>query len=385
MKGEQLERFLNLCRARGFELRKIEKRTEDELVCQLSVRDFRKLQPILRKTRVHIHILEKNGAPFLLLGARKRKYFLIGLVFAGMVLYWLSGHIWNIHIEGNLKNSTPELLKFLDEQGIIHGIRTKKINCSQIAALLREKYPDITFVAAKVQGTRLLLTISEETLKTDVEKENTPCDIVADIEGEIVKMVVRQGVPMMKKGDTCQVGDILVSGALEIKNDEQETVRTEYVASDADIYIRHELPYYHEFSRIYEKQVVDGKPRDSWYFRMGSWIFGADADLWKNYTTSVEEIPWQITENFQLPVATGKILRTPYKIEKSIYTKEEARELAVRNLKLYEKSLLEKKIEIEDVSLTFSIDENTCILQGKLTIVQCCKKKLAQPVQQQFQ
>lgn len=66
-------------------------------------------------------------------------------------------------LKGNLKNSTPELLKFLDEQGIIHGIRTKKINCSQIAALLREKYPDITFVAAKVQGTRLLLTISEET------------------------------------------------------------------------------------------------------------------------------------------------------------------------------------------------------------------------------
>lgn len=361
-------------------MRKIEKRKEDELACWLSIGDFRQLQPILRKTKIHIHILEKKGVPFLLLGARRRKYFLTGLALGILVLFWLSGHIWNIHIEGNLKNSTPELLEFLDEQGIIHGIRTKEVNCAQIAALLRKKYPDITFVAAKVQGTRLLLTISEETLETDAKKENTPCDITADIEGEIVKMVVRQGVPMMKKGDVCQVGDILVSGALEIKNDEQETVRTEYVVSDADIYVRHEIPYYQEIPLAYEKKVADGKTKDSWYFRVGNWILGADTGLKENYTTSVEEIPWQLTENFQLPVAVGKILRTPYRTEKAIYTEQEVRKLAVGNLKLYEKSLLEKKIEIENTSLTFSMNETTCILQGKLTVIQSCGEKKVQSV-----
>lgn len=114
---------------------------------------FQKLAPIHSKTHVRIHILEKRGLPFFLYKSWRRKCFLVGILLCALLLFWLSGRIWNIHIDGNVKNSTPQLLEFLDQQGVIHGISKKNVNCSEIAALLRKNYPDITFVSARVQGT----------------------------------------------------------------------------------------------------------------------------------------------------------------------------------------------------------------------------------------
>ena len=274
--GEQLERFLNLCRARGISMGKIRYHGPGVLTGILLVEDFFRLQPVCRKTKVRIHILWKRGIPFTVGKYRKRKCFLVGiLLFAGL-LFFFSSHIWNIHIEGNIRNSTPEILEFLDQQGVIHGIRKNQVNCARIASLIRKEYPDITWVSAKVEGTRLLLTIQEEVLPGEKQEEEAPCDLVADIEGEIVNMVTRRGVPQVKIGEVCKKGDILVLGSIDILNDSQEVVRTEYVAADADVYVRHEIPYYREFPLAYEKKIPAGTEKSSWYLHIGNWIMGAD-------------------------------------------------------------------------------------------------------------
>ena len=304
--GDQLERFLNLCHARAVSLERIRYLSEKKITTRISINDFRKLLPIHRKTRVRIHILKKIGLPFLLLRIQKRKCFTAGFLLCVVLLLWLSGHIWNIHIDGNVKNSTPQLLEFLDQQGITHGIRKNQVNCTRIADLLRKNYPDITFVSARVQGTRLLLTIQEENLTEDIQQTNSPCNLISDLDGKIVNMVIRNGTPLVKTGDICKQGDILVSGEVPILNDSQEVVRVEYVPADADIYVRHQIAYYQEIPLSYEKKVQSGTSKTSWYFRVGDFVFGADTGKKSRYITSTEEIPWKLTENFVLPFSLGK-------------------------------------------------------------------------------
>ncbi|MFR7901225.1 MAG: sporulation protein YqfD [Ruminococcus sp.] len=123
--GEQIERFLNLCRARGLLLENVRLPEEKKLTARISIADFKKLAPIHSKTHVRIHILEKRGLPFFLYRSWRRKCFLTGILLCALLLFWLSGRIWNIHIDGNVKNSTPQLLEFLDQQGVIHGISKK--------------------------------------------------------------------------------------------------------------------------------------------------------------------------------------------------------------------------------------------------------------------
>ena len=373
--GEQLERFLNLCRARAIHLENIRHTGEKKLTAVLAIADFKKLAPIHSKTHVRIHILEKRGLPFFLYRSWRRKCFLTGILLCVLLLFWLSGRIWNIHIDGNVKNSTPQLLEFLDQQGVIHGISKKNVNCSEIAALLRKNYPDITFVSARVKGSRLLLTIQEEVLEETLQEEQAPCDLIADLDGQIVSMTTRSGIPKMKTGDTCQKGDLLISGIVEILNDSQEIVRTEYVPADADIYVRHQIPYYQKFSLSYQRKIADGKPKTSWYFHIGNWILGAGTASQEQHITSAEEIPWQVTENFALPISLGKITRTPYRTEKAVYTKAQAEEKAADQLKLYEKSLLDQDITIVDTSLSITVDQNHCITKGTLTVDEKCGER----------
>lgn len=370
--GNQLERFLNLCHARTIPLEKICYQSENRITAHISIMDFLRLTPIHRKTLVHIHILEKRGLPFLLYKSRKRKCFITGILLCFSLLFWLSGHIWNIHIDGNVKNSTPQLLEFLDQQGIIHGISRNKVNCAQIAALLRQNYPDITFVSARVRGTRLLLTIQEEALTEDLQKTQFPCDLVSNLDGEIVNMVIRNGTPQVKTGDICKQNDILVSGEVQIMNDSQELVRTEYVAADADIYVRHQIAYYQEIPLACKKKVQTGNSKTSWYLHVGKMILGADTKEELQYLTSVEEIPWKLTENYVLPISLGKITRTPYEIQNAVYTKKEAEEKLVIQLKLYEKNLLEKGAQIEACSLSTTMEETGCVMKGSLTLVEKC-------------
>lgn len=375
IEGEQLERFLNLCRSRGISIQKVRYAGDNMLSAIIGVEDFFKLGPIRNKTRVHIRIKEKHGLPFFFYRNKKRKAFFAGVFASILILAALSSHIWNIHIQGNVINSTPEILSFLEGEGITHGISKNRINCSEIAAMVRKKYPDITWVSARMEGTRLILTVQEGETKEDIKEKGEACSIVADVEGEIVKMVTRNGIPQMKIGDVCRPGDILVLGRVDITNDSQEVVRHEYVHADADIYVRHELAYYQEFPLSYKKEVPTGKVQTSYYLKAGEWYVGAGINMQKGYTVSVEEIPWHITENFRLPIMLGTITRIQHRAEKAVYTAEQAKETAVQKLYRYEKNLLKKGMEIEENHVKIEVNETSCISRGSLIVIEKAGKE----------
>ena len=81
IQGIQLERFINLCRNRGICLEKMEFQNDNTMDCRISIKDFREIQKIRRKTKMKIKIMQKHGMPFFFLHHRKRKAFFLGLCF----------------------------------------------------------------------------------------------------------------------------------------------------------------------------------------------------------------------------------------------------------------------------------------------------------------
>ena len=58
---------------------------------------------------------------------------------------------------------------------------------------MREAFPQITWVSARVSGTRLVIQIKENKIiqaKTTVKED--PCDLVSDVTGTITYIMVRQ-------------------------------------------------------------------------------------------------------------------------------------------------------------------------------------------------
>ena len=368
--GEQLERFLNLCRNRNIYMEKIRYLGTDRFTAQIQAKDFLRLRPVRSKTGVHIQIMQKRGLPFFFFRNKKRKAFFTGMILGCALIFFMTGRIWNIHIEGNVRNSTGEILDFLEEQGVVHGMAKKKVNCSEIAASVRRKYNEITWVSARIEGTRLLLEIQEGISRKETVSETTPCDLTADKDGVITEMIVRAGVPVKKPGDTCKKGEILVSGEIHIMNDSQEVVRNEYVHADADVFVSRQISYYQEFPLKHQVEKTSGKIENGLYFRVGSWYLGLYRNAKPNQKRVSEETPIRITENFVLPVWIGKVKITDYKTEEQIYTQEEAKQEAAQRLQIYEEKLLQNGVKIKENRVTTKINGQLCVNRGTIQIIE---------------
>ena len=370
VQGENPERFLNLCKNRKIYMEKIRYTDDDRLTAQIRAADFRRLGPIRRKTGVHIRIIQKRGMPFFFFRNRKRKAFFAGLLLAGVLIFVMTGRIWNIHIEGNVRNSTETILDFLKEQGVSHGMSKKKVDCSEIAASVRRKFSQVTWVSARIEGTRLLLEIREGISQKNIKEDMTACDLTADKAGVITEMVVRSGVPVKKPGDICKKGELLVSGELHIMNDSQEIVRKEYVHADADIYISRKISYYQEFPMKYQAEESVGKVKKGVYFRFGCFYLGLYRTAGQNQWCMMEEYPLRITENLVLPVWIGKTKMREYRKTEKLYTEKEAVREAGRIFRLYEKKLLESGTKITENPVRTDITGQSCVTKGTLQIVQ---------------
>ena len=168
------ERFLNLCAHNRILLWRLVSR-DGFYEMYLSAADFFRLHSLCRKSGSRIKVIGKYGLPFFLYRNRKRKAFFLGILLCMCLLYVLSLFLWNIHVSGNYANSTGTILAFLEQEGITHGILKAKLNCSEIAALLREEFSNITWVSAKIEGTQLILEVKEN-VDGYVAEEETPTE-----------------------------------------------------------------------------------------------------------------------------------------------------------------------------------------------------------------
>ena len=391
VRGNQLERFLNLCENQGIGFHNIELCNSNEFTAILSVSDFFQLQPARRKTQVHIRILEKSGFSFFLKKGLRRKAFFAGLLGGILILLFFHSHIWQIRISGNRMYSTPEILKFLDREGISPGIASKNVSCSLIADLLRKQYPNITWAAARKNGTELLLTIQEGIPEPEAVKENEICDLVAEETGTVVKMVTRSGYPKVRPGDTCERGDTLVLGTFPILNDAQETVRYEQVHADADIYIERQIPYYREYPLSRKEKVFSGEVKTGFFLHAGDWYFFPEFQKKSNHEKQSDtfritcqwEAPVMLAENLELPVLFGKERVFSYQVVEKTCTESEMEALLWQELQAYEENLMEKGLQISANNVKIKVNARSGVSSGTLTVSQKIGKEKAITAQAQ--
>lgn len=365
--SQETERFLNLCANNGVLLYRIEG-AGSGCEMDISLSDFFRLQPICRKTHTRIHIILKRGLPFFFHRNRKRKAFFVGVFLCFGLLQLLSTRIWNIHVDGNYSYSTQSVLQYLEEQKICHGIAKKDLSCAEISAGIREHFPDMIWVAAKISGTRLLISVQEnmDSIPQKEAETEAPSDLVATKEGQILRMVTRQGIPQAQVGDMCEKGQILIRGLVDIMDDNGELVRQAQVPADGDVYIKTAYPYYKEFPLTYKKRIYTGKTRKRFVLQIHSLEFqlGLPGQPFEHYDQVGRFHDLKLTENFYLPVAYGKNVIHEYDIVKKNYTKEEAEELAKAQILDLLDDMMEKGVEILENNVTIEVTETKCISKG---------------------
>ena len=293
------------------------------------------------------------------------------MIVAFLYLFLLSTRIWNIHVEGNVHNSTQSILNSLETMKVYHGMKREAVDCGYISSQLRKEFPDITWVSAKLIGTRLLLEIKENENYEQILDEETPCDLCAKKEGEIVSIIVRKGIPKKQVGDSCKKGEILVSGRVPIKNDSQEIVRYQLVQADADIEIKYKMNYYQQFPLKYQKTVSTGKVRQGYVFQVGAYYLQMNQNLKKQDYNQIKQLQQlKLTENFKLPFFYGKSIAYQVRTKEAIYTKKEAEEKARQAILRTLETLSQKGIQISENHVRIEVNKTSCVTKGSLILIE---------------
>lgn len=373
------ERFLNLCanhRIRLWEVCPMASGYE----ASMSVRDFFQLRPLARKCHTRIRVRKKCGLPFFVHRHRKRKVFALGLLFCGFFIFFLSCFVWKITIEGNVSISRQTMMEYLSSRRIGYGTSKRAVDCRQLAADLRNDFPQITWVSVRLQGTYLSVLIRENDGPDAKEEETAPgaSDLVADADGTIVHMITREGLPVVGEGSAVRAGDVLVRGAMEITDDEGNVTGYRYCAADADVRLRTEIPYEDRFSRAHETLSYTGRKRCGVYLKLFGKCFGINPglDRFEHSDLLAGERQLCILEDFYLPFSACLVTAREYRTCVEMYTEEEARALAEAKLQKFLSENEEKGVQIFENNVKIEISATSCHASGTLTVEKSAGKSV---------
>ena len=400
--GEETLRFVNLCRNNGIELRHLVRR-ENAIQMEIDAKNFKKLRPLVRKTHVKIHILNRHGPAFFFYRHKRRWWFLLGMtVFAGMI-YMLSLFVWQIDIDGNRKYTDALILQALAQMDVKTGCRKSEIDLPEIEEELRIMYNEITWVSASIAGTKLQIELREGDLKISgssgggqtgnvkrVEnRENNPktqngesetdlpANLVADEDAIITNLVVRRGTVAVRYGDEVKKGDVLIEGKVYIYNEDETLKKVDYLTAEGDVFGKYQELYEKHYQRKHEVRSYTGKN----YRELGVAIVGKSFCLpvWENIlkkqleeNTLSEVWSWKkqfrLTPTFYLPFALEYTEYVPYENVVEEYTDEVIKKMAEEELQKYLIELEKKGVQIISNSVTISLDADGGHVKGTLIL-----------------
>lgn len=179
----------------------------------ITVKDFKRLRKILKKSGVRVHILKKKGFPFFISRYKKRFGIFAGIILFFCILQYMSGYIWVIDINGNKEVSDREIISACEELGIESGCKRSGIDAKIQAQELLLKNEKLSWASLNIEGCKLTVNVTEVTPKS--EDTSVATNLKASADGVIKKIDITMGNSVVKVGDTVKKGDLLVSGIIE--------------------------------------------------------------------------------------------------------------------------------------------------------------------------
>ncbi|NMB34214.1 MAG: sporulation protein YqfD [Clostridium sp.] len=230
VEGYFLEKFVNICTRRQLLLTDIKRRKNSRMTLTMSIKGFKMIRPIAKKTGCRVRILRKKGLPFLVYRYRGRKTFFLGAVVFVVLFYIMTSFVWTVEVIGNKKIETDIIFEKLASLGIKPGVLKYQVDPEGIATRIVMEVDGLSYVSVLIKGTKLKVEVSEGVGIPPMVPLDQPCDIIAKRDGVVSTVIAKTGNPVIKEGDTVKEGQLLVSGSIPIKNMEENPRQVHSIA-----------------------------------------------------------------------------------------------------------------------------------------------------------
>ncbi|MDN3955420.1 sporulation protein YqfD [Sporolactobacillus laevolacticus] len=212
IKGDDPEKFISLCVREHVKMWHIIRKNETTLTCFMELIDSKIMKKWLKETNCRVHILEKNGLPFLLKKLGTRLGIVAGVVFFITLMLVLSNMVWSIHVEGADAKLEEQIRTILKQNHLYEGSLDFFIpDTSQLENALSTKLTKVTWIGVSKDGTAYNVDVVQK--KYPKPKEVTgPRNLVAAKQAVVQSLFVESGQPVVESDQFVRPGQILVSG-----------------------------------------------------------------------------------------------------------------------------------------------------------------------------
>lgn len=213
---ERLHRFLSLLFPAGLEVWQVSRR-DQEASFWMKASQARRLRPLRRRCRVKARFVEKKGLLFQKRRIRERQGLFWGAILGGLLVWYLSGGVWQIEVEGCRSLSEEQVLAAAQAEGVFPGCRLGDLDGKTVARAMQSALPQAGWIAVNTNGCAVEIVVSEREEPAPAESE-TPCNLVAECDGVITSLSVMEGTAAVVDGSVVAKGQLLVSGVQENKD-----------------------------------------------------------------------------------------------------------------------------------------------------------------------
>lgn len=369
VKGVGVQRFYNLCSKRDIVLWNIVEFSDHETFF-INRKDMKKIEVPASKAGVELEILKEYGLKVFLRNNRKRIPFVVGFIMFAIIIYVQSLFIWDINISGETRYTKEEILSHVEKYYVSEGTLKSDIDCEQLEKDLRKDFDEIAWISCSIDGTRLNITLTE-TLDVFTDTSlTTPSNVVAVKDCTITSMITTAGTPVVEVGTDVKKGDILISGAVYLYDDNKELMDTHYVAAKGEILGLTEIQYSDSLELSYYKKEYSDNQKSYYRFGIFTYLFTPYVPDIKfdNFDTVSKEHKFHIGDSFYLPFQYEKITSREYELMPETYTEEEAKAKMEERLMQYISSLQEKGVQILENNVKIEITNNQCTASGTIKV-----------------
>lgn len=212
------ERFLNSCARFGIILWQVKPGEKGMTAC-VRAGQYKLLRRPAKRAKVRLHILKRRGLPLKLAHLRGRPGLVAAFALFWIVLFGLGQFFWTVEINGCKRIQEPALRTALAAQGVAPGIWKDNFSAKEIQLKIMKKYPQISWISINNHGSDVDVQLTEKDTAPPVADQKGWYELRASQNGKVTEIHVGAGTAVVKKGDGVVKGQLLVSAAVENKDE----------------------------------------------------------------------------------------------------------------------------------------------------------------------
>ncbi len=360
--GGDYGKFINALRSSPIQFYGLSVR-RDKVYGYVRAKDMKRLEELAAEHRLSTETVARKGVYYVTKGYHLRFGIIIGFFLSIALAAGLSDRVMLIEIGGNETVSEERIISLLEDTGIYIGSRISSVDLRRAERQILVMDKNIAWIGIRSTGSRVVVEIDEINDIPEINRKNTPCNIVAARDAQIKSVKVYNGMLIPMVGDAVKKGDVIISGVVDTKYG-----RSFYVHSIGEITGIYTEKMTFAQPLVCEEKTVSGEvTKKAVSFFGHRFVYSSDGSVSGEYEYYEEEIPLTLGK-ITFPIS--KIIMH-YSLMENVEvtrTEQEAEMLIEERIARYENNFLSDGVTITDKTLDKNVTDSAVTITVTYTL-----------------